>query len=185
MPASTTPDSIVYPVVTDRMGPVEKLFEALASSVQTAITNLRKETVDKPLPAPVSQIGRDVISVSATTWSDLPNISTVSLNLSAPAWVSIDVGSWVIATSGDTRVSARVTGATTLSETQMEVGGATTCWGQVIYAAGSPSTRQQNSHRVVRLNAGNNVIAVRAYKSGGGSHNSNYTTLQVTPIRWA
>lgn len=185
MPATTTPDGIPYPVPGDKMGPVETLFQALASGVQTALTNLRNETVSVPLPDPISNVGASTQAVSETAFADLPGISAIGLTLPAPAWVRIDLGSWVIATQGDTRISVRVTGATTLSETQLEVGGPTGGWGQVIYAAASPSTRQQSVSRIIRMNAGVNNVAVRAYRTGGGSHNSNYTTLQVTPLRWA
>ena len=185
MPATTTPDGIPYPVVGDKVGPLEKLFESLASGVQTALTNLRNETVAVPIPDPISIVGASIQAVSETAFADLPGITAIGLTLPAPAWVRIDLGSWVVSTAGDTRVSVRVTGATTLSETQLEVGGPTGGWGQVIYAAASPSTRQQSVSRIVRMNAGTNNVAVRAYRTGSGNHNANYTTLQVTPLRWA
>lgn len=183
--ATTSPDNIIYPSGSDKLNPLRTWFSQLASSVQAAITALREEAVQAALPDPITQKGSNTQAVSATSWDDLPNMDPVVLNLDAACWVTIDLGSWVVATEGDTRVSARVTGATTLGESQIEVGGDSSAWGQVLYAGATGGTRQQTSHRTVRLNAGENTIQVRAYRTGSGSHAANYTTLQVSPLRWA
>lgn len=183
--ATTTPDNIYYPSGSDKVGPLRAVLEALASSVQAAIAALRAEAVPAELPMPNSVVGANVQAVSETAWADLPNIGAVTITLPKAAWVTIDVGSWVVATAGDTRISARVTGATAIGETQIEASGSTASWGQVIYAGSASGTRQQTSHRTVRLNAGTNTIRVRAYRTGGGVHQANYTTLQVSALRWA
>lgn len=185
MPANTSPDNIIYPVGGDNLNPLKTWLANLATSVQAALTALRAEAVKPALPSPISIKGANVQAVTATSWADLPNITAATLNLTAPAWVQITVGSWSTASAGDTRISATVSGATTLGESQLEVGGDTSAWGQVIYTDTTTGSRQSSSVRIVRLNAGTNTIKVRAYRSGSGANQSNYTTLQVTPIRWA
>lgn len=186
MPANTSPDNLPYPVVGDNLNPLRTWFSLLASAVQTALTNLRAEAVKPALPAPVSVKGNNTQAVTATSWADLPNIAAATLNLPQACWVQITVGAWVVATAGDVRISANVTGATTLGESQIEVGGDSSSWGQVMYAAADTGTRHATSTRVVRLNAGTNTIRVRAYRtSTGGTVGSNYTTLQVAPLYWA
>lgn len=185
MPATTSPDNIPYPTQTDKLNPLRTWFSTLASATQAAITALREEAVLPELPAPISVKGNNVQAVTATSWADLPNFPSTVLNLDNPCWVQITVGAWLVANGGDTRVSAAVSGATTLGESQMEVGGDTASWGQVLYAASATGTRQQTGSRIVRLNAGANTIKVRAYKNGGSANNSNYTTLQIAPLRWA
>lgn len=185
MPTSTTPDGIVAPANSDPIGPLHTWFQQLATSVQTALTAMRTEFAQTPLPAPISIRGADTQVVAAAAWADLPNAPAITLELPKACWVEITVGAWVAATGGDTRASASVAGATVLGETQLEVGGSTSSWGQVMYATGG-STRQQVSTRVVRLNPGTNTIRIRAYQSAGGSGKVvNYSTMQVTPIRWA
>ena len=185
MPAFTSPDNIQYPVVGDNVTPLAGLFAPLAASVQAALTSLREDAVLPELPAPKSEKGADVQGITATAWADLPNMPTINFNVERPMWVQINLGAWVVATAGTTRISLRVTGATTLGETQVEVGGDNATWGQILFSDASAVTRQCSSTKIVRLNAGSNNITVRAYRQGTGTNQSNYTTLQVSPIRWA
>ena len=185
MPGTTTPDNISFPVVGDTMTPLNAWFAQQAADVQAALTAMRTEFSKPPVPAPMSSQGANVQTVTATAWADLPNLPAINLVLPAACWVTIDFGAWLTASSGDVRASARVTGATTLGETQLEVGGSTTAWGQVLYSNGTTSTRQGGSHRTVRLNAGTNTITGRAYRNGSGTQQANYSTLQVSPLRWA
>lgn len=186
MPTYTTPDSIVAPVLGDKIAPLQAWFQQQAASVQTALTALRGEVTQKPLPNPISGQGASQQNVTATAWADLPNGPTLTLTLTQACWVQITIGAWVLATQSDTRASSVVTGATTLGETQVEVGGSATAWGQVLFADASTATRQSSGTRIVRLNAGTNNFKMRAYKSGGSGLNMvNYSTLQVSPIRWA
>jgi hypothetical protein len=124
-------------------------------------------------------------AVTVTSFGDLPNMGTATLVLPAAAWVQITLSAWVYATAGETRASVAVSGATTLGESQGEVGGVTNAWGHVLYTNTTTTTNQGTSLRVVRLNAGTNTIKVRAYRSGAGTNQVNYATLAVTPIRWA
>lgn len=186
MPGSTTPDGVVFPVAGDRIAPLETWFAQQAGSVQTALNSIRNELTVPPLPVPQSVQGATVQSITATSWANLPNMASISLNLPHPCWVTIVFGAWMVATASDTRASVRVTGATTLSETQLEVGGSATAWGQVLYTNNTTGSRQSSSVRTVRLNAGNNTITARAYRTAsGGSNSVNYSTMQVSPIRWA
>lgn len=189
MPATTSPDNLRYPVGADNVSPLRTWFANLAADVQAALTAIRQDAVTPKLPVPQSVLGAATQNLPASaSWQDLPGIQPITLELSAPAWVAIDVSAWIVSTVGDGRISARVTGATTLGETQVQVGGDDGYWGQTIFTAPTDVTRSGNSHRVVRLNQGTNVITVRAYNYGGSgtrvSHARN-TGLQVTPLHWA
>lgn len=168
------------------MAPLQGKFAALASAVQAALTSIRSEAVQPALPAPKSEKGNDVQAVTSTSWADLPNSPDIQFNASAPMWVEISLGAWMVAPgTSNIRASVRVSGATTLTETQIEVGGDNAVWGQVLYADSTTGTRQCSSTKIVRLNAGLNTIAVRAYKGGTGTTQVNYSSLQVAPLRWA
>lgn len=186
MPAETTPDGIGYPVIGDNMTPLAGWFAQQAADVQAALTALREEIALPPLPAPVSARGSNVAVVTSTAWADLPGSSPLSLELPRACWVNINFGAWVACDTGDVRASVRVTGATALGETQIEVGGDASAWGQVLFASAGQGNIQASSIRTVRLNAGTNTIQVRAYRTGAaGTQVVNYSTLQVTPTRWA
>ncbi len=185
MPAFTSPDNIQYPVAGDVMNPLQSKFASLATSTQAAITALRTAAVKPALPAPKSEKGADVQAVTATSWADLPNSPDIQFNVSEAMWVQIVLGAWITASGGTTRCSVRVSGATTLSETQVEVGGDNAVWGQVLYADNTTGSRQCSATRIVRLNAGLNTISVRAYQTGAGTNQVNYSSLQVAPLRWA
>lgn len=184
MAGTTTPDNIVYPTSGDVMEPLNGWFSQQAASVQTALSAMRTQFTKPALPDPISRKGADVQTVTATGWADLPNMSSITLNLSQACWVTITFGAWVTTSGGTIRASARVSGATTLGESQLEVGGDTSAWGQVLYSDTTSATRQSNGTRMVRLNAGANTITARAYRTGSGTSQVNYSTLQVSPIRW-
>jgi len=185
MPGSTTPDEIIFPVAGDNLAPLESWFAQQAATTQTAISNLRTEVVKPDLPFPLSEQGASSQAVTATAWADLPNMPSITLTLANPCWVTIVLGARLNGASGQVIASARVTGATTLSETQLEVGGPATAFGQVMYTDSSTATRQASSIRTVRLNAGTNTITFRAYRTGSGTVKCDYATMQVSPIRWA
>lgn len=184
MPANTTPDNIPYPVAGDVIVPLRTWFANLASGTQTAISNLRTELAVPALPAPISGQGNDQQAVTASSWADLPGFTAITLTTSRPVWVTINIGAWLVSLGGSVRVSARVTGATTLGETQLEVGGPTTAWGQVLYLAANAMAGSTTATRTVRLNAGTNTIQMRAYRETTAENRCNYSTLQVSPIRW-
>ena len=183
MPAVTS-EGIVYPVVGDNMAPLAGWFAQVASTTDAAIADVRADLTETVYPAPLSIQGATVQAVTSTSWVDLPNAPAITLTLAKACWVNITVGAWLVATSGDTRASATVSGATTLDETQLEVGGPSSAWGQVLYVAGAV-TAGGSSTRFVRLNAGVNTIKLRAMRTGSGTCQVNYSTLQVAPIRWA
>ena len=182
-----TPEGIIYPVNGDQMTPLAPWFAQVASTADEAIYNLRLELDTPALPDPLSVEGATVQAVTATAWADLPNANAAVLELIEPCWVQIAHSAWLRSTVGDIRLSSRVTGATTLAENQLQVGGPNTAWGQVPYQATSSASNQASGSRIVRLNAGTNTIRLRAYISNGagGTRQANYSTLQVTPIRWA
>lgn len=181
----TTGRGIVFPVKGDKMAPLAGWFAQQAASVNDALDDVYSEFEVPDYPAPQSIQGATVQAVTATAWADLPNAPAITLELPRACWVTIVHGAWMASgnTAGDVRGASAVTGATTLNENQLEVGGPATAWGQVMYTTGA-GTRQQSGTRFVRLNAGVNTIKLRAYGSGG-SKNMNYSTLQVSPVRWA
>lgn len=183
----TTAEGFQFPVAGDVMEPLNAWFALLASSGDTAVANLRTQLAQDPLPAPLTIKGADTQAVTATAWTDLPNAGPITLTLARACWVNIVHGAWLTSTVGDIRFSSRVTGATTLGESQVEVGGDASAWGQVGYTSGTAGITQASGTRFVRLNAGTNTIQLRAYLAGGttGTRRANYSTLQVAPIRWA
>ena len=188
MPSETS-RGITYPVIGDAMQPLPGWFATLASTTNDAIDDVY-DTLELPdYPAPQSIEGATTQPIAATAWADLPNAPAITLDLPRACWVTIVAGAWLQTSgTGDLRVSARVTGATTLGETQLQVGGPTSAWGQVMYtSSNSVGTQQNSSTRFVRLNAGSNVIQLRAYRNGGATNTKsvNYSTLQVSPVRWA
>lgn len=184
MPGSTD-RGIIFPVKGDKITSLSGWFAQQASSVNDALDQVYSDFEEPDYPAPLSVKGADQQYIPATAWADLPNMASIDLDLPRACWVNITLGAWVVATAGDTRVSSRVTGATTLGETQLEVGGANTAWGQVIYVSSGAASNGGTSTRFVRLNAGSNKITARAYGTGNGTRMANYATLQVAPIRWA
>lgn len=181
----TTGEGIIFPVIGDPMAPLASWFSQVASTTDAAIVNLRNQLQQAPLPNPLTTKGADNQAVTATGWADLPNAPAITLNLAQACWVQITHGAWMVATTGDTRASSTVSGATTLSESQLEVGGVNSAWGQVLFVTGANVAVQGSGTRFVRLNAGTNTIKLRAYGTVGGAHQVNYATLQVAPVRWA
>lgn len=186
MPGSTS-RNLIFPVIGDIMEPLAGWFAQLAASTNDAIDQVYDDFEELPYPAPQSIEGAVTQQISATAWADLPNAPAITFDLPQACWVTIVAGAWLATSAtGDVRCSVRVTGATTLGESQVEVGGTATAWGQVMYSA-TPGTQQTSCTRFVRLNAGSNVINLRAYRNGGATANKavNYSTLQVSPVRWA
>lgn len=182
----TTSEGVIFPVIGDVIPPLNGWFAQLASSTNAALVDLRNDLTQAALPNPVSGQGADTQAVTATSWADLPNGPTLTLTLSQACWVQITHSAWMRSTTGDIRLSSAVSGATTLAENQLQVGGTNTAWGQVLYANATTSTNQGSGVRIVRLNAGTNTIKLRAYLVGaGGTRQANYSTLQVAPLRWA
>lgn len=180
----TTAEGIQFPVIGDKMAPLASWFATLASTADQAIARLRTEVAVAPLPAVLSGTGGDVVNLTATAWADLPSFPALKLTLSKPAWVQITHSAWMASNGGsESRASSRVTGATTLGESQVEVGGTASAWGVALLASGTMG--QQSATRLVRLNAGENTVSMRAYGSGSGVRQVNYAALQVAPIRWA
>lgn len=186
MPGTTSPDGITYPVVGDKMSPLATWFAGLATTTQAAITNLRDSLEEPELPNPITVAGAEIQTVAATAWADLPNIAPATLELERACWVQITHLGRLMSNTGQLSASSRVSGATTVSEMQAEVGGPATVYGLVMYATGG-GTRQQMGSRIVRLNAGTNTIQMRAYRTGGTTAGNavNYSAIQVAPLRWA
>lgn len=128
-------------------------------------------------------------AISATSWANIPNMPTISLDLTRDAWVQITLGAWLTSSGSNTDVRASfiVSGATTTVEVPgSEPYGAYT-WGQVLYkalATGS-GTEGGTISRVYKLNAGSNTITARAYRTGAATAETNYVTMNAIPLRWA
>lgn len=180
----TTSRGIIFPVNTDVMQPLAGWFAQQAASVNDALDEAYSEFEVPEIPYPLSSSLFGIKNITATAWADIPEMDEITLDLPRAAWVNIALATWVSAPSGEVRVSSRVTGATTLSESQLEVGGVN-AFGQIVYTRNTTGTVQGSSLRTVRLNAGTNVITPRAYGALGGVKDVRYTCLQVTVTRWA
>lgn len=183
----TTSEGIIFPVNGDNVAELNAWFAQMASSTNAALVDLRSDLQAAPLPDPLSVQGATVTAITASAWADLPSADPITLNLPQACWVNIVHGAWLVSTVGDVRFGSSVSGATTLNENQLEVGGPATAWGQVGYTTGTAGTTQVSGTRFVRLNAGTNTIRLRAYRANGttGTRQVNYSTLQVAPVRWA
>lgn len=142
-----------------------------------------------PLPDPVSPTrSADVNSITNTT-SFAQGVGGVTTDIVVPSgrqlWVQINFGAWLTATAGETRAGVLLSGATVLDPQDGQNG--QTTWGQTLYASASDGTGtfQNSMSKVVKLNAGTTAITLRAYQSGGGTHQVNYPVMEVIPLRWA
>lgn len=122
-------------------------------------------------------------TIVATTFAPLPGGDlTVSLVLTRPAWVHVELSAWLIKTAAsDLRAGVRLTGATALTEE-------TPTWSQVLYsgtpfaAAGATAT----ASKVVKFLAGTTVAQMRAYLATvAGTSQVNYGRITLTPLRWS
>lgn len=181
--ANTSPDAITFPDTVDRVGQIQPHLATMAASVQAAITDVRNDTDADfadifALPAGAISTGASVQAISATAWAAIPNITSISMNFTRPAWVMATFGAWMVASTGDLRGGIALSGATVQAP---NVPG----WGQTLYLGGVAGTVQNTCQKLVLVGAGTTTFQAQAYQSGGGTKQMNYTTLQVVPIRWA
>ena len=179
---NTSPDNIVYPDAIDRVGDVQPDFVAMAASVQAAFTDLRADVNAElndfyNMPTPVTRVGADVQAISATSWANIPNISSISFNFSRPCWVELTLGAWVVASAGEIRAGINVTGATVQAPNQP-------AWGNTIYQTPgiTSGTASQQCTKMILCAAGTTTFTAQAYQAGGGTKRMNYAMLQASPM---
>lgn len=136
----------------------------------------------RALPEPQTVTYSNTQAITAASWTAIPNLPTVTLILPYACWITLQVSAWTSAASGDVRMGASVSGATTLIPNEMTPGGVAH-WGVTAINAGV--TVQTNAIRTVKLNAGTNIITGSAYRTGAGAVNTNYPVLSVIAVRWA
>lgn len=146
--------------------------------------------INEELPDPQGVIHpSSTQEITATSWANLPDMPTITLDLTRDAWVQINLGAWLATSSSvtDVRASFIVTGATTTVEVPGSQSYGVASWGQVLYKslASGTGTAQHTLTRVYKLNAGSNTITARAYRTGGSLAQTNYVSMNVTPLRWA
>lgn len=180
-----------FQIFVDRSNPTQTWIRAASGSTSWMGWRVLV-TAPNILPDPVGRsASNDVNSITSTTaWGQSISGMQFTFNAPAPMWVQITLGAWVTATAGDTRAGIDISGATVLAPSQDQLGSSAS-WGQTLYlnsnvgGAGTNVSSQLSCTKTVKLNAGNNVIAVKAYQSGGGTHQVNYPILQVTPLYYA
>lgn len=137
--------------------------------------------------------------MTATRSADTNNITATAVwgqtvpftgnTLVVPAGLSllalVTSGAWLVATAGETRAGVQVSGATTIAAAVDQNG--QSAWGQTLYVSNADigaGTAQATLQRTVVLAAGTNTFTLVAYQSSGGTHQVNYPTLEVTPLRY-
>lgn len=179
--ANTTPDNIVYPDATMRVGAIRSALAALAASVQAAITAVRNEltgAVDDvyALPDPQISTGGGVQAIGSGGWTAIPNLGAITIDLARPAWVQVNLGAWVVATVGELRAGVALSGSTVQDAQSPN-------WGSTIYSAGLTTTGM-NASKTVLCGAGSTTFTPVAQQTGGGVKQFNYSTFEVIPLRW-
>lgn len=180
---NTSPDNIVYPDAVDRVGDIQPDFVALAASTQAAFTDLRADVNAElndlfGLPVPVTQIGASTQAISATSWANVPNLASISFNFSRPAWVTVLLGAWVVASAGELRAGVNVTGATTQAPNVPN-------WGNTVYQSfDNANGVSQQVQKTVLCGAGTTTFTAQAYQTGGGTKQFNYSMFQAIPLRY-
>lgn len=158
------------------------------AAIDTALTNrvTALESYTTTLPAPQSVASTSVnTALTATAFGTAVNngMGTISLTLTAPAYVQVSYGAWMALASGtDIRAWVVLSGATTTSTTP--AGNAFPNWGQVLYT-GVFGTTQCHASFVVLCNTGTTVFTMQAYRTGSSVGYVNYSGMQVTPLKWA
>jgi hypothetical protein len=114
MPATTSPDSIVYPVPSDPIAPLNAVFQDLAESTQDALVNVRTlieettvRTADYTLAltdagkvVPVNKVGTGTVTVPLNATVEFPvgtvlyvyNMSSSALTVAAAGGVELRNG---------------------------------------------------------------------------------------------
>ncbi|MFD6636774.1 siphovirus ReqiPepy6 Gp37-like family protein [Micromonospora chalcea] len=140
-----------------------------------------------PLPDPLvtSAPGGNV---TATSWTNLPNIGALSLNLARDAIVTIEYSAWLNINSGGSATTLRVGVSCDDADPEALLGGG---WGQVLFQS-SPSGNAdmsvyagQSTTVTGKLAAGSHTFELQAYKTGGRTTAVNNPVMRVTVHRWA
>lgn len=146
-----------------------------------------------PALPPPSRFNRsaDTTSVTSTaTWGQTVAGDPATITTDRPLWVLVTFGAWLIASAGETRAGIRLSGATACEphEAQPEFGAAETLWGMTHYVSaadsGGSGSVQRSAQRVYRLNPGTTNFAPVCYMATAGTHNVNYSVLEVSPIAY-
>lgn len=178
---NTSPDGIVYPDAIDRVGDIQPDFVTMAASIQAAFTDLRSDINQElndfyNMPTPITRVGDPVRAISATSWANVPGLSSISFNFSRPAWVQVSLGAWVVASAGEMRAGINVTGATTQAPNEPN-------WGNTIYQSfDNANTVSQQVHKILLCGAGTTTFTAQAYQSGGGTKQFNYSMMVAAPL---
>lgn len=131
------------------------------------------------LPEPLNADTGNQTIASTSAWTTLP-WTGITLVLPVAAWVELTLDCWlaVTGTANDARADVVVTGATTVNAAS---GG----WGSVAY--GSTGTTKTSAHKIVKLNAGTNVIRISGWRTvvNSGTFAVSQGRVWVNPQRWA
>lgn len=138
----------------------------------------KKIARDVKLPDPQTVLYSNTITVSATSWADLPNLSSINLTLPLDAIVEVSFGAWLATgagTSTDIRAGVGIDGGN-----PVDLFGGT--WGNVPHVVNGSG--QYNMSTVTKLSAGAHAFKARAYRINADS-SVNYPMMTVNVQRWA
>lgn len=132
------------------------------------------------LPAPENRIGPSSQAIGATAFAVIPNLPTISITAPAAMLVRASLRGWAGLASGatgDLRGGVQVTGATSSPANDP-------AWGHTMFVSTVGVWGLEASKELV-LDPGVSVFSGVAYHSGAGIKQINYSSLTVTPLRWA
>jgi hypothetical protein len=178
-------------------GAVERATQAETDAGADAIRYVSPATlkalIDKfrpdTLPAPfrtVTEFGATYpIGTPASTWgSVIATAESPLLNLPAPAWVRLDYGAILSASTGYARIGLAVSGTIDLGplEDGQGEGGAT---GGLSPFHLSPNQSWTQGSKTVLLPAGSYRFVLQSMRSSSSATcTCNYPMIQITPLRW-
>jgi len=126
--------------------------------------------------------GATTSGITTSTWTPVPSLGALTLNLPAPARVQLSASFWMnVPASTDFRCGIRVSGATTSGPNDPS-------WGATAIQqnnANMGGSREGRAGKEVELNAGENIIElVASRQTGTGSPSINYPYLSYQVVRW-
>lgn len=119
MPNFTSPDSIVYPISSDPIAPLNTVFQDLADSTQTALDNVRTEIAEILLTETTEQTANYTLALTDLNKVVPMNGTDLVLTVPTNAAVAFEIGSVVniyninateVTIEGDTGVTVRNAG---------------------------------------------------------------------------
>jgi hypothetical protein len=165
MPANTSPDNIQFPTAGDQIAPLNTVFQNLAQTAQTALTNRLAAIAVRAVS---TTDGTNLIG--STTFVGLPATPT-SVNVTVPGatqFARITLTFLATSNAGTLDVGVAVTGATSAPADRLWNGTAFAIRGAAFIAVFTPTISSHTLVKLMPLTQGVNTITVQARLGGAG-----------------